>query len=92
VTFDLRDSPGDLFEESIVEKKRRKLHLAKETLGTLSNPQMFAARGGTEVDDDANAITIITVSCQITCQRSCGGTCENTCQYSCTGSAVICCA
>ncbi len=75
-----------------MEKKRRKLHLAKETLGTLTHPQMFAARGGTEVDGDADAITIIPISRWITCQRSCNGTCEFTCQYTCTGSAVICCA
>ena len=75
-----------------MEKKRRKLHLAKETLGTLNKSQMSAARGGTEVEADADAITIIPVSWWITCQRSCNGTCEFTCQYTCTGSAVICCA
>ncbi|HXU29579.1 MAG TPA: hypothetical protein VN851_03290 [Thermoanaerobaculia bacterium] len=78
-----------------MEKKRRKLHLAKETLGTLSKPQMFAARGGTEVGAEADAdvtTTAITVSWWITCQRSCNGTCEFTCQYTCTGSAVVCCA
>ncbi|MEP7010647.1 MAG: hypothetical protein ABJC13_10020 [Acidobacteriota bacterium] len=76
-----------------MEKKRRKLHLAKETLGTLSHPKMVAARGGTAVDADADATTTaITVTWWLTCQRSCNGTCEFTCQYTCTGSAVICCA
>jgi len=91
-TFDPRDDPGDLGEESNVEKKRRKLHLAKETLGTLNKSQMSAARGGTDVEADADATTAITVSWWLTCQRSCNGTCEFTCQYTCTGSAVICCA
>lgn len=75
-----------------MEKNRRKLHLAKETLGTLNRSQMSAARGGTDVEGDVEVITVPPASRWITCPHSCNGTCEFTCQYTCTGSAVVCCA
>jgi hypothetical protein len=81
-----------------MQKKSRKLALARETLRSMNG-----VHGADMADVALPSYAVPTcytcrASCNITCNTclscniSCGGTCEFTCQYTCTGSAVVCCA